>query len=88
MIAIIFLFLPGIYLVCGLLFAVPFILFGAQKIDPHAAGGSWGFRLLIFPGVAAFWPLLLSRWCRGVRNPPEEFNAHRRLARTETDRRP
>ena len=88
MFAGIFLILLGTYLACGLLFAVPFILFGVQKIDPQAARGSWGFRLLIFPGAAAFWPLLLGRWFRGVRNPPEEFNAHRRLARAEAVRTP
>ena len=74
------LILFGIYLACGLLFAVPFVLFGVKKIDPPAAHGSWGFRLLILPGAMAFWPLLLRRWMKGVHEPPEENNAHRRLA--------
>ena len=26
--------------------------------------GTWGFRLLILPGAAALWPLLLLRWLR------------------------
>ena len=77
MIAAAFLILLGIYLACGLLFAVPFVLFGVKKIDPHAACGSWGFRLLIMPGTVAFWPLLLRRWMKGVHEPPEECNAHR-----------
>jgi len=81
MIAAIFLMLPVIYFACGLLFAVPFVFFWAKQIDPHAAPGSWGFRLLVLPGVAAFWPLLLRRWLRGLHEPPEEHNAHRRLAR-------
>jgi hypothetical protein len=51
MIAAIFLLLLAIYLVCGLLFAIPFALMGVKKIDPHAANGTWGFRLLIIPGV-------------------------------------
>lgn len=80
MIAAWFLILFGIYLVCGLLFAVPFVWFGVKRIDPPAVHGSWGFRLLILPGAMAFWPLLLRRWMKGVHEPPEENDAHRRLA--------
>ena len=77
MIAAVFLILFGIYLVCGLVFAVPFALLGVKRIDPHATHGSWGFRLLIIPGTIAFWPLLLRRWVKGVHGPPEERNPHR-----------
>jgi len=77
MIAATFLILMGAYLACGLVFAVPFALVGVKQIDPHAAHGSWGFRLLIIPGTMALWPLLLRRWATGVRAPPEESNAHR-----------
>ena len=78
MIAAIFLILLGAYLAVGLVFAIPFVLFGVKKIDPHAAHGSWGFRLLIIPGTMAFWPLLLRRWAMGVHEPPVEKTAHRR----------
>ncbi|MFK8014401.1 MAG: hypothetical protein AB8G17_03015 [Gammaproteobacteria bacterium] len=64
----------------GLVVAVAFVLFGAGRIDPAARSGSRGFRLLIVPGVAAFWPLLLKRWLGGTREPPAECNAHRRAA--------
>ncbi len=77
MIAATFLILAGLYLLCGLVFAIPFALAGAGKIDPHASHGSWGFRLLIIPGTMAFWPLLLRRWLGGAHEPPEECNAHR-----------
>jgi len=70
----------GIYLTSGLVFAVPFLLAGVKRIDPHAAHGSWGFRLLILPGTMVFWPLLLKRWASSVKEPPEENNAHRRAA--------
>ena len=47
MIAEILLITTAIYMLCGLVFAIPFVLVGAGKIDPHAKHGSWGFRLLI-----------------------------------------
>jgi len=77
MIAAIFLTVVGIYLLCGVVFAVPFALVGVGKIDPHAAHGTWGFRLLIIPGTILLWPLLARRWSQGVHEPPEERNAHR-----------
>jgi hypothetical protein len=80
MIAAVFLILLGTYLACGLAFSIPFALVGVKKIDPHAVHGSWGFRLLVIPGTMAFWPLLLRRWAIGVKEPPEECNAHRRAA--------
>ena len=70
----------GGYLTMGLLFAIAFVCLGAGRIDPHARGGSWGFRFLILPGAAALWPLLLSRWVRGVQEPPEQHDPHRRAA--------
>jgi hypothetical protein len=82
MIAATFLIALGIYLACGFVFAIPFALFGAKHVDPHAASGTRGFRLLIIPGAMAFWPLLLQRWLTAVKPPPEENNAHRRAART------
>ena len=84
MIAQALLLMAGIYLMCGLLFAISFVLVGVGKIDPHAGHGSWGFRLLIIPGTMFFWPLLAHRWMRGVHEPPEETNSHRRAARKET----
>ena len=67
----------GVYLACGLAFAIPFALIGVKKIDPHAAHGSWGFRFLIIPGTMALWPLLLKRWASGATEPPEQCDAHR-----------
>lgn len=82
MIAAVFLILLGLYLACGLVFAIPFALVGVRKIDSPASHGSWGFRVLIVPGTMALWPLLLRRWAGGVHEPPEERNAHRRLTPT------
>lgn len=69
------------YVGLGLLFAVPFVWRGAARVDPVAAEGTRGFRLLILPGAAAFWPLLAWRWMRGVSEPPAERNPHRCAAR-------
>lgn len=81
MISAAFLILLGIYLACGLGFAIPFALKGVKRIDPHAANGSWGFRLLIVPGTMALWPMLLHRWMKGIHQPPEENNPHRSATR-------
>ena len=67
----------GLYLSSGLVFAIPFVLVGVGRVDPHAAHGSWGFRVLIIPGTMFFWPLLARRWLRGIAHPPGERNAHR-----------
>ena len=61
----------------GLIFAVPFVWFGVQRVDSEAQGSGAGFRLLILPGVAAFWPMFLHRWTRGIVEPPVERNPHR-----------
>lgn len=61
----------------GLIFAVPFVWFGVQRVDSEAHGSGAGFRLLILPGVAAFWPMFLYRWTRGIVEPSVEKNPHR-----------
>jgi hypothetical protein len=66
-----------LYFSIGLLFAVAFVTTGVNRLDPNAKGSGVVFRLLIFPGSAAFWPLLLRRWIRGDRDVPEERNPHR-----------
>jgi hypothetical protein len=69
------------YFTIGAVFAVAFVVCGVDRIDPMARGAGWGFRLLIVPGSAIFWPLLLLRWAAGSVAPPVETNAHRRMAR-------
>lgn len=53
-----------LYAVAGAVFALPFAWRGAGALDPAARTGSPGFRLLILPGSAALWPLLLIMWVR------------------------
>ena len=67
----------AVYTILGLAFAVPFVWWGVQRLDSEAEGSGVGFRLLILPGVAAFWPMFLHRWRRGIVEPPVEKNPHR-----------
>lgn len=65
------------YALVGAFFALFFTIRGVQKVDFQASGASVSFRFLIFPGVVAFWPLLLKRWLHASGEPPEERNPHR-----------
>ena len=56
--------LIGTYAAIGLLFATAFLTMGIDKVDPVSKGSDIGFRLIILPGVAALWPILLTRWAR------------------------
>lgn len=62
------------YVALGALFSAAFLGAFMRRLDPAAAGGTWGFRLVILPGVVALWPLLLRASLRG--QPPRERNAH------------
>ncbi|MYA09030.1 MAG: hypothetical protein F4060_14060 [Holophagales bacterium] len=65
-----------VYIACGLAFAPFFAWRGVGHIDPAARSTGLGFRLIILPGVAVLWPVLLRRWLAG-RQAPSESNAHR-----------
>ncbi|MBX9599842.1 MAG: hypothetical protein K2X35_02520 [Bryobacteraceae bacterium] len=52
------------YAACGLVFAIAFLTRGVEQLDPQTRGTGIGFRLLLLPGTAALWPLLLSKWMR------------------------
>ena len=71
------------YFACGTLFAAAFAWRGVERIDSQARGAGLGFRILIVPGSAAFWPWLLYRWVQGGPDPPSERNAHRTAALRE-----
>lgn len=68
-----------IYVAAGVLFAGPFLFLGAAKVDPITAQSTWGFRLVVTPGIVALWPLLGWRWLRGTAVPVER-NPHRERA--------
>jgi hypothetical protein len=71
-----FVFCLTAYAATGFLFASIFVFLGVQQVDSEAQGSGIGFRLLILPGVAAFWPMFLHRWVRGIQ-PSTERNPHR-----------
>lgn len=77
-----------IYFTAGLIFTIPFVIFGLSKLDN---GASWEigfgkimngiiFRILITPGMCAFWPLFALRLIKRKTKPMEK-NAHRLLAK-------
>lgn len=76
-VAALFVRLLEIYAVIGVVFAIYFVALGISKVDRLAHGSGIGFRLLVFPGSAALWPLLLLRLLRASGDPPEEGNPHR-----------
>jgi hypothetical protein len=67
----------AVYAGLGSVFAVSFVWLRVQRLDSEAQGSGIGFRLLILPGVAAFWPMFLYRWRQAMADPPVEKNPHR-----------
>lgn len=64
----IILLIAGSYLMTGLVFSIPFVVKGVTVIDPDGASESkWGFRLIIIPGTIIFWPLLLKKWIKAIK---------------------
>jgi len=66
-----------LYGIAGLVFAIAFVITGVKHIDSQTIGSGAGYRVLIFPGAAVLWPLLLRRWISRTAEPPEERNPHR-----------
>jgi hypothetical protein len=68
-----------IYAVTGVAFAALFLPRAVTRLDPRIAGAPVTLRLLILPGVAAFWPLFAWRWLSRAPEPIER-NPHRSKA--------
>jgi hypothetical protein len=68
------------YVLVGVAFALMFLPRGVTRLDPRVAGAPKTLRLLILPGVVAFWPLFARRWIAGAKEPIED-NPHRAKAR-------
>jgi hypothetical protein len=52
----------AVYALIGVLFAVPFVVFGVGQVDSAAIGAPIGFRLMILPGTIALWPIMARQW--------------------------
>lgn len=72
--------IAAVYIAVGFLLSLWFVFRAIGRIDPVAAEGSLGFRILIIPGLCVFWPLFLKRFLGKQTQPPVETNAHRRAA--------
>ena len=73
--------LSGCYAALGAVFAVAFLWRWVGRLDPAAVHATWGFRVLVFPGVVMLWPIFVARLLRGATAPPDEWTAHRSAAR-------
>jgi hypothetical protein len=51
-----------VYAGAGLAFGILFVTAGVPRLDVVARNAGVGSRLLILPGPAAVWPVLLVRW--------------------------
>ena len=50
------------YALTGAIFASAFVTRGIDRLDQAARGSGIAFRLIVIPGAAALWPLLLRKW--------------------------
>lgn len=53
-----------VYLLVGVLFAIPFLMRWIVEVDESAEETSFAFRLLLFPGTIVFWPVLLRKYLK------------------------
>jgi hypothetical protein len=60
----------GVYLTLGLVIGLGVTPFGLKRLTPAAAHMPLRVRLLILPGLAALWPVVLLRLA-GVRAPED-----------------
>jgi hypothetical protein len=58
----------AIYAAAGIVSGLAFVLFGVSRVPPEPASVTAGARILLLPGAAALWPLVLRRWLKAVRS--------------------
>lgn len=69
-IATMLLLVAGTYAALGVVVGIAFVARGVSRVDSAAHHAPWSFRLIILPGVAALWPVLLVRWIHAGRGRP------------------
>jgi hypothetical protein len=52
----------ALYAVAGTVVALAFVAYGVTRVLPNPVSVTWGARLVLLPGAAALWPLVLRRW--------------------------
>ena len=57
----------GVYLATGIVLLIPMHRRILPRLDASADGASWGFRIVVSPGVVALWPVLLLKWRAALR---------------------
>jgi hypothetical protein len=67
------------YILAGVGFALLFLPRGIARVDHRIAASPKTVRLLLLPGIVAFWPLFAWRRLAGAAAPTER-NAHRMRA--------
>jgi hypothetical protein len=55
------------YFGVGLAVAIPFVVFGVAQVLSRPARVTAGARVLLLPGAALLWPLVLARWLQAGR---------------------
>lgn len=62
----------GAYAGIGLLVGLAFVAVGSSRMDEAMTGTHWSVRILLLPGSAAVWPIVLVRWlsARGAKGDP------------------
>ena len=53
--------IAAVYAACGVVVAALFLARWCKSFDPSAKDGTWGFRVLIVPGVVALWPVIVAK---------------------------
>lgn len=59
--------LAMVYVLVGCVVGALFAWRGVDGVDPSAEKGTWGFRLIVWPGCAALWPVVLGWWINAAR---------------------
>jgi hypothetical protein len=54
----------ALYIAAGITVGFSFVLFGATRVFPHPVTLTPGARILLLPGAALLWPLVLRRWLK------------------------
>jgi hypothetical protein len=63
-VAMILLAAAALYAVAGIVLALAFVTYGVTRVLSEPVSVTPGARLLLLPGAAALWPVVLRRWIK------------------------